>query len=137
MQETRVNKTQAVKLKAAGFDWEVERYHSETEEREYTQSLLESMSDAYAADIQDLKDELKLIPLPALSRVCDWMREVKGWHVYSEPIWYGQRYWVGNVVGVPVFSLFQTDNCPTHDLALSAGIDEVLEILEKEVENEK
>jgi len=130
MQETRVNKTQAVKLKAAGFDWE----ESHIWHNHLTQGWIEDdHNDFYPNSCLHSWEYAR----PTLSRVCDWMREVKGWHVYSEPIWYGQRYWVGNVVGLPVFSLFQTDNCPTHDLALSAGIDEVLEILEKEVENEK
>lgn len=123
MNEPRVTKDQAIRLKAAGFDWVVEDCYL------LNSSIYKPMG---VANWNWYKD---YISRPTLSRVCDWLRDVKGWHVIACPendfikwAFLALKKDADDAIGG------KTD-FTTHDLALSAGIDEVLNRLEKEVGN--
>lgn len=73
---------------------------------------------------------------PTIAEATQWLREVKGLHVYAEPIWNNKSCWDGVVIYMPLFRKILTDNFPTHDLAISAGITKALELCEKEGGNE-
>lgn len=125
MQEPRVTKEQAIKLKAAGFDWVVEDCYL------LNSSIYKPMG---VANWNWYKD---YISRPTLSDATRWLREVKGWHVYASFYEKGLYDWVVKIQSLndnlkPVYNI--TD-FTTHDLAISAGIDEVLNRLEKEVGN--
>jgi hypothetical protein len=61
-----------------------------------------------------------------LTDVAKWLREVKGWHVETQPTYMNKPCWQGKVIGIPLLQLHEIIYADTHDLALSAGIDFIL-----------
>lgn len=65
---------------------------------------------------------------PTLDEAARWLREVKGWHCYADS---NGKDWCWNKknVGDEYHFEFSEYIFPTHDLALSAGIDLILKKL--------
>lgn len=124
MKEKRVTKQQAIRLKKEGFIWETDGYYdNDTNEN----SLIKYGSNS------DWNWYKHYVAAPTLSDTVRWLREVKGWHVYCEPGWDGKRHWGGYATALPTFNMLTTKKFPTHDEALLAGIDAVLDQIEKEL----
>lgn len=127
MQEQRVNKTQAIRLKNAGFDWRIDSYYD-----------LELQSDKPINCSSPSNWNLNkwAASAPAISYVTRWLREVKGWHVSTDVesgFWRTTGTRIETNKGPNVFGT--AFSYPTHDEAILVGIDMALNIIEKEVAN--
>lgn len=63
-----------------------------------------------------------------LDEAARWLREVKGWHVEVE--WVRADVWCCDISHIGAF--INVGMFPTHDLALSAGIDLILKKLDEQ-----
>lgn len=128
MNEQRVTKEQAIRLKEAGFDWEVNQYYNK--DREPLKRLDEvNMNDTYY-------NRYGCVSAPTLSQCCKWLRDVKGWHVVAVA---SQHFdaWRSIYAKKGVENNFRSAvDFETYDLAISDCIDAVLEQIEKEVQND-
>ena len=115
MEHTRTTPEQSVLLKKIGYDVPTTRF--------YTVSNGDTM---YTADTFNHNLRELAMSAPKLVDVAKWIREVKLWHVSTEPIYMNKACWQGKVIGIPLLQLHDIIYADTHDLALSAGIDFIL-----------
>jgi hypothetical protein len=66
---------------------------------------------------------------PTLDEATRWLREVKGWHIKTQPIYMNKMCWEADIIAVPLLALHDTVYGDTHDLTQSAGIDLILKKL--------
>lgn len=128
MQEPRVTKQQAIILKEIGYNLRCDEWYWE-------------MSNFY-------KDgKIGFVAKPTLSKVAHWLLKVKKKHIMIMPdfdqgcnvVWHTTIWRFYDIMNPqPTIIRDEKDiivSFPTHDTALSAGIDAVLEQIEKEVQN--
>lgn len=114
MQEQRVTKEQAIRLKQAGYPTK-HPFHVDINGNSFPEP-----------------EQIEI----TISDATRWLREVKGWHVatgFNEGYWCIDGY---EIKPKKIPGKFGTNYYyDTHDTALSAGIDAVLDQIEKEVQN--
>ncbi len=120
MNTPRVNREQAEGLKKVGYDVKVTGRYSATFYHE------EPIDDyvMYNWNISSVN-----FSAPTLDEAARWLRDVKGWHVAVDTTGMGW-YLFCTEIEVGDMVLPTKNNFPTHDLALSAGIDLILKKLE-------
>lgn len=135
MQEQRVTKEQAIRLKKAGFDWETDDWFHTDHNSFY--SIEVGKKQAFH-NWNSIEGGINIrFSAPTLSDAVRFLREVKGWHLWALPALSFPNQWDYVVFSMDQWKRTNTIDMPfpTHDTALSAGIDAVLEQIEKEVEN--
>lgn len=125
---THVNKETAIALKEAGFDVETNQYYSTDDNDNIWDSGIFYSPNGKLID--------NSIPAPTLDNAVRWLREVKGLHVVSVPdVGCHDKRWCykGYVRREDGSWDYEgiSKSYPTHDLALSAGIDKALNILKE------
>lgn len=119
MNEQRVTKQQAIRLKQAGYPTK-HPFHVDINGNPFPEP-----------------EQIEI----ALSDAVRWLRDVKGWHVVALPVDLWNKWRVSifyfEINGIPQKRRMPEEriDMATHDTALSAGIDAVLEQIEKEVGN--
>jgi len=123
MNTPRVSREQAELLKKVGYDVPTWKYYD-------ADGLLVTL---YRDAPYNFNGEtiVRNYSAPTLDEATRWLREVKGWHVKTQPISIdtGICIWEADVIHVPAYLLYITAYGDTHDLALSAGIDLILKKL--------
>lgn len=120
MNTPRVSREQAEWLKKVGYDVPTTHYYCE----HIVYGVLEETGDEC-----DYNNGYSFHwSRPTLDEAARWLREVKGWHCYADS---NGKDWCWNIekVGDEFNFDFSARNFPTHDLALSAGIDLILKKL--------
>jgi hypothetical protein len=121
MEHTRTTPQQSVILKKIGYDVPDTCYWLQ----HLTQGWIEETG--YAGEQLDYNNEYSFTyTRPKLTDVATWLREVKEWHVETQPTYMNKPRWQGKVIGIPLLQLHEIIYADTHDLALSAGIDFIL-----------
>jgi hypothetical protein len=121
MEHTRTTPEQSVILKKIGYDVPDTHFWHE----HLTQGWIEETG--YAGEQLDYNNEYSFTyTRPKLTDVAKWLREVKLWHVSTEPIYMNKACWGCVAIAIPTLQIHDTFYADTHDLALSAGIDFIL-----------
>ena len=128
MTQPRVSRQQAEMLKKVGYDVKCHAHYECTkkEEKLIEYSIRENWNtdDTFGMRVRTL-----YYSAPTLDEASRWLREVKGWHVYCT-ICNGR--WQSLVTDMSNNELEFIGTFPTHDLALSAGIDLILKKLDEQ-----
>jgi hypothetical protein len=119
MEHTRTTPEQSVILKKLGYDVPDTCYWHE----HLTQGWIAEQFE----DIIDYNNGYSWhYTRPKLTDVAKWIREVKLWHVSTEPIYMNKACWGCVAIAIPTLQIHDTFYADTHDLALSAGVDFIL-----------
>jgi hypothetical protein len=122
MNTQRVSREQAEMLKKVGYDVPTQHYYCE----HIVYGVFEETGDEC-----DYNNGYSFHwSRPTIDEAARWLREVKGWHVKTQPIYMNKSCWEADIIAVPLLVLHDTVYGDTHDLALSAGIDLILKKLE-------
>ena len=124
MNQPRVSREQAEMLKKVGYDVKCHAHYECTkkEEKLIEYSIRENWN---TDDTFGMRVKTLYYSAPTLDEAARWLREVKGWHVEVLRVESG---WLS--FAVPKTKSITCGEFPTHDLALSAGIDLILKKLE-------
>jgi hypothetical protein len=121
MEHTRTTPEQSVILKKIGYDVPDTCYWHD----HLTQGWIEETG--YAGEQSDYNSDYSwTYTRPKLTDVATWLREVKGWHVSTEPTYMNKLYWECKIIAIPTLQLHNIFYADTHDFALSHGIDFIL-----------
>lgn len=118
MNTPRVSREQAEWLKKVGYDVPAWKYYN-------ADGLLVTL---YRDAPYNFNGEtiVRSFSAPTLDEAARWLREVKGWHVYCTTC---NGRWQSYVIDMRTDEREFVNGFPTHDLALSAGIDLILKKL--------
>lgn len=121
--EDYVSYEQAVKLKAAGFDWPTHGYYhkgncAEDEVWYYTMN---------PADDHNHRNNPRVWSAPTLAQAQKWLREVHNWHIHIDAEY--DRSWFYHLC--PIGGALEEGDAdfPTYEAALSAGITAALKLV--------
>jgi hypothetical protein len=121
MEHTRTTPEQSVILKKIGYNVPDTHYWLQ----HLTQGWIEETG--YAGEELDHNSDYSWkYTRPKLVDVATWIREVKLWHVSTEPIYMNKACWACVAIPIPTLQIDDIFYADTHDLVLSAGIDFIL-----------